>query len=251
MNLADVTVGISSFLRPGYLSRCLESIAEHLPEVTVLVADDSDSDICAKIAGPGCIRMAFDSGLSAKRNALVARCTSDLFCLFCDDFKADEECRAGVLLLLEVLDKWPDIAIAAGRVDGRAYEAMLEYIPGQHIRETRVDVRQGLYGRPAWVPVDLAVNYFLARTAVMRDVPWPENIRPVGGEHVAFWLDAKMKGYKSVFVHGVNVKTMTLGPEAQDVRYPAMRARAYATGHIAMKRHYNILKFIGMAGDES
>lgn len=275
--LADISIAIPSFLRLGYLFECLRHIMRNLPECQVIVADDSienpsvilDYQTIAHTA-PSCVtiensvekkafpvlRLPFDSGLSAKRNAIVSACQTKYLLLFCDDFKADEECRAGVLRLGEVLDQWPDIALAAGRVDKKPYEAMLEYVPGSHIRETRVQIAHAndpsaCNGRPAWTPVDLAINYFLARTEKLLACPWPEDIRPIGGEHCAFYLNAKMKGYRTVFVHGVNVKTLTLGAEAQDPRYPEMRSRAYATGHAAMKRHYNIEKFIGMAGDVS
>lgn len=259
--LSDITIAIPTFLRNGYCVACIKAVQEYLPECQVIVADDGDAHGTFRHKWKGFkysgIQLPFDSGLSIKRNAIVKACETSLVLMFCDDFKADEECRAGVLRMLEVLDQWPSIAVAAGRVDKRPYEATLEYVSGSHIRETRVDVGRAANeqltcnGRPSWLPVDLAVNYFLARTAMMRDCPWPEDIRPIGGEHVAFYLDAKMKGYTTVFVHGVNVRTMTLGPDAQDPRYPAMRARAYATGHAAMKKHYNIDKFIGMAGDVS
>lgn len=260
-SLANITIAISSFLRQGYLRECLAFIEACLPECAVIVADDGDEAIDKTIHHwkgfrRSWIQMPFDSGLSSKRNATVRACESPLLLMFCDDFRADEECRDGVERMLEVLEQFPLIDVAAGRVDKRPYEAMLEYIPGEHIRETRAVIPHAndpstCNGRPAWTQVDLAINYFLARTAKLRACPWPEEIRPIGGEHVAFYLDAKAKGYRTVLVHGCNVKTMTLGPEAQDPRYSAFRGRAYDLGHQAMKRRYNIKQYVGMAGDIS
>lgn len=298
--LADISIAIPSFLRLGYLFECLRHIMRTLPECQVIVADDSienpsvilDYQPIAHIFATAplrqflhtasCVtiensvekkvvpvlRLPFDSGLPAKRNAIVSACQTKYLLLFCDDFKADAECRAGVLRLIEVLDQWSYVALATGRVDNREYEASLDYSHGSFIREIRSRLPMGWNqpltsnGRPAWHPIDLAANYFLARTEVLKQFPWPEEMK-IGGEHVCLFLDLKLadsrrdipSGYHSVTkvvsVAGVNVKTMTLGPEAKDPRYDAFRGRAYELGHAAMKRRYNIQQYIGMAGDVS
>src|SRR5579863_9417421 len=72
MTLSDVTLAITSFCRWGYLKACLDSIRLGVPEAQVIVADDSFDDRCAAIAGSDCTRLAPDSGLTQKRNAIVA-----------------------------------------------------------------------------------------------------------------------------------------------------------------------------------
>lgn len=259
--LYDVTIAVTSFLRHGYVAKCIHSIREFLPECAVIIADDSgEPEPAVRYRWKGFqhngIILPFDSGLSAKRNAIVRECSTKYLLLFCDDFKADQQCRLGVERMVEVLDRWPEIQVAAGRVDKRPYEAWLEYIPGHLIKERPIEFEYdanephtGLAIPP--FPIELASNYFLGRTEALQGCPWPEDIRPIGGEHVAFFLDAKIQGMRIVLVTGANVNTMTLGPEAQDPRYPAMRARAASTGHAAMKAHYNIRRYIGMNGDVS
>ena len=273
-DLSDVTIGITTFLRPGYLAESVRSLTAHLPECPVIIADDSipaaPPSICYALdwyclnAGPidgassyrklshPLLLMPFDSGLSAKRNLLVKSCQTKYFLIWTDDFKADEECRAGVLKMIEFLDGVASCQVVGGRVDNQPYEANLEYVPGSHIKETRFRMEQRFIDEMpgSGFTVDLIVNYFLGRTEVMKHFPWPEEMK-IGGEHVCFFLDLKLANQKVSWLPKVNVKTMTLGPEAQDPRYPAFRGRAYELGHQAMKRRYNIKRYVGMNGDVS
>lgn len=249
-DLRDVAVGVTSFLRPKHLSLCLTSLRETLPDCPIIVADDGDIGLPDNWFSPTTwIQMPFDSGLSAKRNAIVQACQTPFLLMFCDDFMADEECRAGVIGACEWLRGWCGVSVVGGRVDGRPYECDLEW-SGNSIRETRLNsrVRAPLIsnGLKAW-PVDLTANYFLAVTNEILNVPWFEECK-IGGEHGAWFLDLKLAGRRVVWMPGFNVKTMTLGPEAEDPRYRQFRGRAYELGHQAMKRRYKIEKYIDMNG---
>jgi hypothetical protein len=144
------------------------------------------------------------------------------------------------------LDENPDVVVAGGRVDNRPYEGFLEYVPGQYIREIRLDTKFPV----PFIPVDLTINYFLGRTEVMKEFPWPEEMR-IGGEHVCFFLDLKQARRTVVWVPGVNISTLHLGQEAQDPRYDGYRRRAISLGHPLMKKRYDIKEYVGFAGDRS
>jgi hypothetical protein len=265
IHLSEVTIGITSFLRHRYLLSSCVSIAQYLPECCVIIADDSDYGHTEgefdysvmqtphfPIGFHGVsfnhkwLQLPFDSGLSAKRNALVQACCTSLFLLWTDDFKADEECRSGVLKMLDLMERHLAIDLVGGRVDNRPYECFLEFKCGEYVKETRFVPPSNAC---EYWGVDLTVNYFLAKTTVLREVPWAQEVGPIGGEHGQFFLDLWLADrYKVVWVPGVNVKTMTLGPEAKDPRYDSYRARAYELGHQAMKRRYNIQRYIDMNG---
>jgi hypothetical protein len=128
----------------------------------------------------------------------------------------------------------------------------LEYVPGSHIKETRLEPCPGL----EFYCVDLTVNYFLARTN--RIIPWDETIRPIGGEHGDWFLSMKEAGRKVVWVPGVNITALTLGtgegqvrPPGQDYRYNGFRRRAYQCGHTIFKKKRNIVDYIGFDGGKS
>jgi hypothetical protein len=248
--LTDVSIAITSFLRHGCLRACLKGIATNLPECQVIIADDSDTDLCADVAWSynDCIRLPFDSGLTVKRNATVEACKTPYWLCGCDDFDfSTKRVREGIERMVAVLDENPDIDVAGGRVNDRAYEGFLEYVPGNYIRETRLE-------QVPWLPfhpVDLTVNYFLARTH--RIVPWDETIRPIGGEHGDWFLSMKEAGRKVVWVPGVNINTLNLGNGSgvQDPRYSNFRRRAFACGHTQFKNKRNIKDYIGFDGDKS
>lgn len=244
-SISDVTILVTSFLRPAYLATCMAGISKNLPECSLVVADDSDIEVPKPFGAPlwKFVSLPFDSGLAAKRNAAVREIRTPYTLLGCDDFDfSPPAVRFGIMRLAYYLDTQDDIVLAGGRVDNRPYEGILEYVPGHYIKEYRLDVSRLNYGDAA--TCDLTVNYFLARTDVLRKFPWPDAMK-IGGEHVCLFLDLKMARKKVVFVKGVNINTQSFDPEKQDPRYAEYRARARDLGHRLMMARYNIREYRG------
>jgi hypothetical protein len=249
--LAEVTILITSFLRDGYLKECLAGLRGNIPECHIIIADDSIPENVhtpeVQVERPEdnvtWIGMSFDSGLSAKRNAGVRACKTKYLLLGCDDFDfSTKEARTGILKLISALDEFANLSVAGGRVDNRPYEGFLHYDRGNCIRETRLpvdDLGDGYIGL-----CDITVNYFLGRTEVMKQFPWPEEMK-IGGEHVCFFLDLKLAGRKVAFVKGANITTLKLGPEAQHPDYAKYRQRALTLGHPLMLQRYGVKYYIG------
>src|SRR5581483_2609476 len=112
-NLSDITILITSFLRPGYLLDCVQGIRLQMPDAQILIVDDSDDRVnpMPYLTVPNCefVMMPFDAGLSAKRNRGVQQCTTKYLLMGSDDFDfSTHEAKAGVLKLLKVLDEHPD-----------------------------------------------------------------------------------------------------------------------------------------------
>jgi hypothetical protein len=251
MPLSDVTICITSFLRPGYLLECLRGIRANLPECEVVVIDDSNLPCPETLPDEnGCVfaHLPFDSGLPAKRNESLTFTTTKYWVPGHDDFDfGTREARDGIVKLTDLMDTHDDIDVAGGRVDGNPYEGHLEYVPGEYIREHRLKPvpESCVYAR-----VDLTVNYFLARTA--RIVPWDERMK-IGGEHGDWFLEMKQQGRKTVWVPGVNITTLQLGngPEVQDPRYGEFRGRARSLGHEIFKKKRNIREYRDWEGNKS
>jgi glycosyltransferase involved in cell wall biosynthesis len=250
-DLSDITILVTTFLRDGYLQDCIAGIYKNLPECHIVVVDDGErsSSIVHSLRKEKWLAMPFDSGLSAKRNAGVKAATTKYVLLGCDDFQFDAEARRGIELMLEALDCFPQLSVASGRVDYRNYEGFLEYVDGEYIKETRADMSPADKDGACQL-VDLTVNYFLARTEVLKQFPWPEEMK-IGGEHVCLFLDLKLAGKKVAWVKGANINTQPHDPSKQDPRYPEFRARARTLGHPLMKTRYNIKQYIGFEGDVS
>src|SRR5262245_41854678 len=77
-----LSLGISTFARPDCCLRLVESIREYYPDVSVIVADDSTLEHRAQLTPLfkdlhlQLHWLPYDSGLSAKRNAVVRACST-------------------------------------------------------------------------------------------------------------------------------------------------------------------------------
>ena len=234
VNLSEVTILITSFLRPGYLSACLDGIKRNLAECKVIVIDDGG------MTGEGIISLPFDSGLSAKRNAGVKATTTPYLLMGTDDFDfSTREAREGIERMLHVLKTNPDIDIAGGRYNGQAYEGYLSVAPGQYIAQSRVPIS------PTGITkCDLIVNYFMARTESILPYPWDERMK-IGGEHGDWFLTLKDAGLHVVLVSGVHIRTQPVNPAHEDRRYGSFRNRAKNLGHRIFLKKRGVSEFIG------
>ena len=254
-SLSDVTILVTSFLRFGYLEGCLEGIERNLRECDVVTVDDSGpSKEFEQLAHDSIYRdgnqfwfMDFDSGLSAKRNLGVKAVCTKYVLLGCDDFDfSTKEAREGIEKMVKVLDENPNtLDLVAGRVNNQPYEGFLEYVHGEYIKETRLNTEEVFGGDMSWKRCDLTVNYFLARTEILKRFPWDETITPIGGEHGDFFLTLKENRRRVAWVRGVNVNTFPHDPSKIDPRYPELRARAVTHGHRIFMEKRNIKQYIG------
>ena len=239
-----MTIAVTSFCRWGYLSECLGQVKRHLPMCRVIVADDSFDGRCAAIAGPECIRLAPDSGLTVKRCRIVEATKTPYTLMFCDDFAASTRGYQGKLAeALDLLDTHPEIDLVGGRVDDNPYESNLVHDTEKNvIREIKLIPDGSPYQR-----CDLVVNHFVARTTALLEVPWDTDVVKIGGEHGQFFWHRKKAGKVTVWLPGWSVDTLKLGsgPDVQDPRYAELRRRAFATGHQIMLRKEGINDWIG------
>jgi hypothetical protein len=244
--LSKVTIGVTTFLRPGYLTACLDRARTQLPESPVVVACDDETTPCACDVGAQWIGLPFDSGLTKKRNAIAKAAWTEYTLMIADDYRLQ---RYGVLRMAEVLEAHPEVDVVVGTYNGKKYEARLEVLPNC-INEHQLDLAKEtpLFTEPHLAyKVDLGVNYFLARTNVLREVPWDESIGPIGGEHADWFLDLKDAGKLVVFVPGCYVTTFPWNLTWQDPMYLKYRCRAMI-GHrkFLAKRHvdyYNVINW--------
>src|SRR5262249_39186809 len=102
------------------------------------------------------------------------------------DFKKDKV-REGVQKMVDVLDGDPDMAVAAGRVNGMAYEVCLER-NGSTGREAKRKYRGKAIRKNRYTVVDLTVNFCLVRRSIlgMDKIHWDGgDVKIGGGEHGA------------------------------------------------------------------
>ena len=107
------TICITSFERHDMLRRLLDSIRERFViSPQIIVADNSEQ--FPQIDGVVLIRLPFDSGVSACRNALVEACNTK-YMLLCEEdfiFKADTRIQD----FIDILDDDEEVGVVGGRL---------------------------------------------------------------------------------------------------------------------------------------
>jgi hypothetical protein len=241
--LSDVTILVTTFLRPGFLRATLKDISANLPECKVSVASDDD-DPAFPLSGVDWTVLPFDSGLTAKRNAAVSKATTKYALLGSDDYDFSKPfVREGIERMVVTLDDHPEVDVVVGTYNGMRYEGHLQFVPGEYIMEHRLRPSQPpmfLKPYPGW-KIEMGINYFLARTEVLREVPWDERVRPIGGEHGDWFTDMKLANKVIVFVKDCNIEAKQ-APEGESWAHPdygKYRRRAQM-GHEAMLKKHGI-----------
>ena len=251
MPLSDVTILLTSFLRHGYLVECIRRIKENIPEVQILVCDDSGNHLAATY-GAECVLLPFDSGLPAKRNAGAAAVKTKFMLMGTDDFDFGTiEARNGVIKLLEVMEAFPKVDVAGGHFNNQPYEGFLDYVPGSHIKEHRLFPNPAPWQKLPMQPyfqVDLTVNYWMSRPELLAEIPQDERMK-IGGEHGDWFFSLKAANKLVVWVPGVNINQMPYDLHMQHRDYNAYRSRAKNLGHQIFLQKRGIKNYYGFDED--
>lgn len=244
--LGRVSVMIKTFLRDGYLYECLRGIERRLPECEVIVVDDG-LEHPNKITRYGELRakghqtlwMPFDSGFGEKANLAVSNLRTDFVLIGSDDFDfGDKQVRAGIDLMVKVMDANPKIGVASGRVNGKPYEFCFDKSePGVVKEVAKFHSSARLPNNVPYHFCDLTVNYSLIRRKVFESgVKWDGGaVKIGGGEHAAFFLDIEERGWKVAVVEGAFINELR-AVHGMDPSYPKYRARARQPGRPCLKR---------------
>jgi hypothetical protein len=241
VSLSDVTILITAGGRPGYLRECLYGIERNLPECKVNVVTDDYSEIFYQYmviwypTPP-------DTFLTRKRNLGVASVDTKYTLLAADDFEFDPQSRATVISMTKYLDQVPEMDVIAGPVNNRPYAGYLHVEPGEYIKETRV--RLDCRDKDNSYSVNIAANFFLARTDVLREVKWDETIGPIGGEHGDWFLDMMNADKFVSWSPLLNINEQPKDRTKESPDYRERRARAHI-GHELMLKKRGVKHYYG------
>jgi hypothetical protein len=249
--LSDVTIVITAGSRPGYLRTALHGIRRNLPECKIVVANDdgarptmlaSTIDVIWKELPP-------DTFLTRKRNEAVKLVDTKYTLMAADDFDFTLDSRAAVIRMAEILDAFQGAEVIAGTYNDRRYEGFLTVKAGEYIKESRLNEKtftpfSSTQVGDFWA-VDIATNWFMARTYVLRFVPWDETIGPIGGEHADWYLSMKENFRTILWTPGLNMYEQPKNREMESPNYRQMRARAFETGHKLMLAKRGVKTYYG------
>lgn len=243
MNLSKVTIAITTFLRPGYLEQAVLGCLKNFPECPRVIACDDGG----YTKGFNMVPLPFDTGLTAKRNAAVSATKTPYVLMASDDYDfRGPYVRTGVERLVATLDAHREVSVAVGTFNRKWYQGFLEYEPGEYIKEIALSQKaQPTYGTPyPAYKVDIGINYFVARTSALRECPWDESIRPIGGEHADWFLSLKKQKKTVVWVRDCYIDSMPRNPtwEAPEYKYYRWRAEL---GHAIFLKKWHVKDYIG------
>lgn len=255
--MKNVTAIVISFLRPGYTKACVASLRERYPDIGIVVGENGNRDgglaeACAR-ASAKYVQLPYDSGVCAARNRLVSETDTPYVLVGDDDFFYTDSARAEDMAA--ALDAEREIDLIGGRVSQGGttgnYQGFIDHSEGR-IKVDALDVGSAPWrvsGGIRWCPVDLAFNFFVARTESVRAVPWDEQIK-VAYEHLSWFLDFKKAGFRAAFTPDSVVvhKPSHVDPE-QSPEYAAFRNRRNDKDRFF--RRFGITHIIGMNGERT
>ncbi|XP_042200329.1 beta-1,4 N-acetylgalactosaminyltransferase 1 [Callorhinchus milii] len=189
---ALVTIATKTFLRYGKLREMIDSVRKYYPDVTIIVADDSDKP--EKIQGAFIEHyiMPFRKGWFAGRNLAVSQ-TKTKYLLWVDDdfiFTGDTKIEK----MVDVLERTTlDMVGGSVREVTRftaTYRHQLSVEAGGKEGDC-LEIRKGYYhtleGFPNCVVADAIINFFLARTEKIQEVGFDPHLSRWG--HLEFFVD--------------------------------------------------------------
>jgi hypothetical protein len=226
VTLEKVTIGVRTFLRDHKLFNTLGAIRDTMPEVKITVADcgehnEEKDGIYADLirSGHKVIWLDYDAGFGRMSNALAQSLDTPYLFMASDDFDfRPPTARKGLEKLTDVLDH-TDVDIVGGRVRG-PYEFTLED-RGDTIIEHPVCISG--YEDLWFVDCDLTINCSLIRADVLKVVHWDDDVKIGGGEHGAWFIDAKRACFRVAVVPTVQISEQK-GEDSE--RYNQYRRRA-------------------------
>ncbi len=207
--LDKVTALIKTFERPKKLKRLVRSIRRLYPELKIIVVDDSrDPD---HLPGVETIELAYDSGVSAGRNAGLAQIKTEYMLCLDDDFVFNRQ--TDILKVLDTIERNDHIDILAGEVIYLPLRIVHDYSRIPVFPTSQLPLRapgsliDGLM-------VHLKVpNFYIARTDKIRLVGWDNQLKRL--DHADF------------FTRAVGVLTAVQDPSFKVLHYPTYFSRRY------------------------
>lgn len=199
--VSDFTAIIKTFERPKVCQRLIDSVRKFYPNVPIIVADDSRQP--NEYQNAHTLKMPFNVGLSKGRNELVDNVDTPYFLLLDDDFIFTPKTK--IENFVQVLDH-THVDLIGGKLDNIIRGKRKPY-HWQRIFwkvDNQLWLKHGKHYEISGVSVcDTVLNFFLARTDVVRELRWDERLKVV--EHTDFFLRAKLFGLTVGYTHSVVV----------------------------------------------
>lgn len=185
IDASAVTAVIKTFERPGPCADLVRSIQRLYPAMPIIVVDDSREP--RAIAGTELVRLPFDSGVGAGRQAGLERVATPFVLNLDDDFLLYRGTRLGAAL--DALRLYPELDLVGGRVIDLPLLISHDFrAAGLFPTKAQPKIAPGTRFGPVEV-LDKVPNFFLARTEAVRAVGWNPKLKRL--DHADFFTRAR------------------------------------------------------------
>jgi len=234
------TVGIiyTTFLRNELAEQTIESIQPSLNKDVYLFIGDQNKENNKCLPSPKCkftfyYPLPYDCGLSYSRNFLVNR-AEELRCEYCL-LTADSICFVNNYDFsphINFLKEKDSRAIIGFEILNRqSYEYDLE-LSNKFDKFVLIEPRRPKINN--YQPCDIVRNFFIAKTSVLKEIKWDNNLGLC--EHEDFFYRLKQKGYEVFYTNELHASYLDHKPE----EYKKMRNRLYGEFKDRLKNKYNL-----------
>ncbi len=181
---SQLTGVIKTFERPRKLKRLIHSIKCTFPTLKLIVVDDSRNPV--DIDGVHLIKLPYDSGVSAGRNAGLEKVETPYVINLDDDFIFTRKTK--LLRAVEYLNNNKQVDLVAGEVAYLPYYIRFDYRAHQLMDYSR----KPLYAKGEIIDglsvYEKCSNFFIARTQKMREISWDNQLKRL--DHADFYTRA-------------------------------------------------------------
>jgi GT2 family glycosyltransferase len=209
-----------------------------MPDNTVLlIADQHTTESKLHYYHRGSVEyngVPFDCGLSASRNFLVDRAYSlgAKFCLLSADSIAFTS-KYDLQPFIDVLEANPDVGLIGFNLTNRqAWEMNME-LKADGFYMTKATEKVTL-NNIEFTKCDAVKNFFLARTEVLKEIRWDNELKLC--EHEDFFYRLKLANYKVLFTNKIEAQYINDKPAT----YSTMRGRLYTEFAYKLRKKYNL-----------
>ncbi|XP_059494693.1 beta-1,4 N-acetylgalactosaminyltransferase 2-like isoform X2 [Stegostoma tigrinum] len=237
-----VTITTKTFLRYHKLRVLIDSIRRFYPNMTIIIADDSE--VPEKIEGPHIEQyfMPFAKGWFAGRNLAASQVTTKYLLWVDEDFLFTKATK--VEKLVEVLEN-TDLDVVGASVNGNRFQFKLWYEKGNDDDGDCLFSKPGsfyaLNGFPNCHLTSVVVNFFLAKTSKILSVGFDPQLARVA--HPEFFIDGLgrlLVGSCSdvIISHQTTMSPSNNTLKAIEQKYAKYRRRAQWETDLKHRLHY-------------
>jgi len=231
----DLSIGITTILRPACLFRLLNSL-EGI-EVEVFVADQNKeisnryNDYDVQV-----LDMNYDAGVGKARNAIIDEIDTEYLMFLDDDIIADPSDIRGLYCTMKTNPEFGWVSPLFHLVE--RYVVVSSAANWEILDDTLSQVFQKPFPGDGLVEVDQPAAVGIFKTSIFDNVMWTEEIK-IGREHLIFALDSKDESWEKGMFNSLYFEH---GSCPQGKKYPEMRDRIEPADDYLKKEYGLVIK---------